>query len=495
MRRLPLVVMGAGALAACSREKPNILIIQCDQLATRAIGAYGQIQGHTDVIDSLARCGVVFDNAYTACALSQPSRTALLTGLYPHQSGVRSNSGKWLNGDVDASLPTLGQIFSDAGYNAVHFGKRHDCGALRGFTHKEPEQVKYEDSLVPLNQDSFKDVGTCADAVGFLSDPGEGPFICMVDFQNPHNICGYVGSAAGPHGVDDAGQLPPLPDNFEVEDWSALPVPVQYLCCNHRRLEQASHWSPENYRQYIAAYMRYVEIVCAQIRQVLNALESTPAGRNTIIVLLADHGDAMASHRMVTKMVDFHEESVKVPLIVCGPSVSGHGKHLRQLVQTSTDFIPTLCGLAGIEAPSSLKGISHAPSILGRRQAENHSYVVSEWHSEYDRIVSPGRMIRSADGFKYTHYLEGNGEELYDLTDDPGEKHNLAGNPDYAYVLERHRAMLDEYIAASGDDYRSLQVKVDPKYRMHAPGYPSHIDGYNLWNFCNPSAAPGPNNP
>ena len=203
----------------------------------------------------------------------------------------------------------------------------------------------------------------------------------------------------------------------------------------------------------------------------------------------------MASHRMVTKMVDFHEESVKVPLIVCGPSVSGQGKHLRQLVQTSTDFIPTLCGLAGIEAPSSLKGISHAPSILGRRQAENHSYVVSEWHSEYDRIVSPGRMIRSADGFKYTHYLEGNGEELYDLTDDPGEKHNLAGNPDYAYVLERHRAMLDEYIAGSGDDYRSLQVKVDPKYRMHAPGYPSHIDGYNLWNFCNPSAAPGPNNP
>ena len=99
-------------------------------------------------------------------------------------------------------------------------------------------------------------------------------------------------------------------------------------------------------------------------------------------------------------------------------------------------------------------------------------------------------MIRSADGFKYTHYLEGNGEELYDLTDDPGEKHNLAGNPDYAYVLERHRAMLDEYIAASGDDYRSLQVKVDPKYRMHAPGYPSHIDGYNLWYFCNPSAAP-----
>jgi choline-sulfatase len=490
MRKLPLFLMGASALAACGKQKPNILIIQCDQLATRAVGAYGQIQGYTDVIDSLARNGVVFDNAYTACPLSQPSRTSLLTGLYPHQSGVRSNSGKWKNPGVDASLPTLGKIFTDAGYNAVHFGKTHDCGALRGFIHKEPEQTRYRDPLVPLNQDSFKDVGTCADAVEFLSHPGKEPFICMVDFQNPHNICGYVGTAAGPHDVADTTDLPPLPDNFEVEDWSALPIPVRYLCCNHRRLEQAAHWSPENYRQYIAAYLRYVEIVCAQIRQVLGALESTPAGKNTIVVLLADHGDAMASHRMVTKMVDFHEESVKVPLIVCGPGIPAREEHLGQLVQTSTDFIPTLCALAGIQSPSSLKGISQAPSILGRRQVAKHPYVVSEWHSEYDRIVSPGRMIRSAEGFKYTHYLEGEGEELYDLTNDPGERHNLVRDPRYSDVLKRHRAMLDEYIGLSGDDYRSLEIEVDPKYRMHEPGYPSHVDGYNLWNFCKPTAPP-----
>ena len=494
MRKLPFLLMGAGSLVACNKQKPNILIIQCDQLATRALEAYGGYAGHASVIDSLARNGVVFDNAYTACPLSQPSRTALLTGLLPHQTGVRSNSGKWMNADVDPQLPTLGTVFSAAGYNAVHFGKRHDCGALRGFTHKEPVQTKYQDPLVPLNPDSFKDVGTCADAVEFLSSPGTEPFICMVDFQNPHNICGYVGSASGLHAVADTAGLPPLPDNFEVEDWSALPIPVQYLCCNHRRLEQAAHWSPENYRQYIAAYMRYVEIVCAQIRSVLNALKSTPAGRNTIVVVLADHGDAMGSHRMVTKLTDFHEESVRVPLIVCGPGIQGRGRHLGQLVQTSTDFVPTLCGLAGIEVPATMKGISQAPSILGRRQMEKHGYVVSEWHSEYDRIVSPGRMIRSAEDFKYTHYLEGDGEELYDLFADPGEMHNLAADPAFAEVLVRHRAMLEEHLAASGDDYRKLELRVDPKYRNHAPGYPSHIDGYNLWNFCNPSAAPGPDN-
>ena len=470
MRKIPFLLMGAGSLVACNKQKPNILIIQCDQLATRAIETYGGYAGHALVIDSLARNGAVFDNAYTACPLSQPSRTALLTGLLPHQTGVRSNSGKWKNSDVDPSLPTLGSLFSDAGYRAVHFGKRHDCGALRGFTHKEPVQIRYQDPQVPLNPDSFKDVGTCADAVEFLSAPGKDPFICMVDFQNPHNICGYVGFAQGLRDVADTAGLPPLPDNFEIDDWSALPLPVRYACCSHRRLEQAAHWSPENYRQYIAAYLRYVEIVNGQIRSVLNALESTPAGRNTIVILLADHGDAMASHRMVTKQTDFHEESVKVPLIFCGPGVQGRGKHLTQLVQTSTDFIPTLCGLAGIDVPSSLRGISQAPSILGRRQKKNHAFVVSQWHSEYDRIVSPGRMIRLEEGFKYTHYLEGNGEELYDLNADPGEKHNLAGDPASAELLQRCRSILEDYLSASGDDYRSLGISVDPAYRRHAPG-------------------------
>ena len=489
MNKLPYMILGTAALAACRGEhtRPNFLIIQCDQLATRAVGAYGQMSGYTDVIDSLARNGVVFDNAYTAAPLSQPSRAAILTGLYPHQTGVRSNSGLSVNKKVDENLPSLGKIFSQAGYNAVHFGKTHDMGALMGFKHKVPAKTEYTDPYVPLNNDSFKDVGTCEDAVSFLSAPGEDPFICMVDFQNPHNICGYVGTAAGPHEVADTAGLPLLPANFEVEDWDALPLPVAYNCCNHRRLEQAAHWTEANYRQYIAAYLRYVQIVCGQISQVLDALNSTPAGKNTVVILLADHGDAMASHRMVTKMTDLHEESVKVPLIICGAGVKPRAEHLGQLVQTTTDLIPTLCELAGLEIPSSLSGISQAPSILGRRQKVLHDYVVSEWHSEYDHIVSPGRMIRSGD-WKYTHYLEGDGEELYNLADDPGETRNLAADPAHAGTLQHMRDILDRHIAATGDDYRSLEVIVDPKYRKHAPGYPSHINGYNLWNYCNPSA-------
>ena len=137
------------------------------------------------------------------------------------------------------------------------------------------------------------------------------------------------------------------------------------------------------------------------------------------------------------------------------------------------DLLPTLCDLAGIPVPAEKAGISLAPTLKGEKQKKTHPYVVSEWHSEYEYTVTPGRMVRGPR-YKYTHYLEGNGEELYDMKNDPGERKNLAKNPKYAKVLAEHRAMLDDYITRSKDNYRSLKVDADPRCRNHTPGYPNH---------------------
>lgn len=113
------------------------------------------------------------------------------------------------------------------------------------------------------------------------------------------------------------------------------------------------------------------------------------------------------------------------------------------------------------------------PPLKGEKQKKTHPYVVSEWHSEYEYVVTPGRMVRGPR-YKYTHYLEGNGEELYDMKKDPGERKNLAKDPKYSKVLAEHRAMLDDYITRTKDDYRSLKVDADPRCRNHTPGYPNH---------------------
>lgn len=286
-------------MALCSfpvmaQQSPNFLIIQCDHLTQRVVGAYGADPSCTPPIDRIASQGVTFANAYVGCPLSQPSRAALWSGLMPHQTNVRSNSAEHINPPLPDSIPTLGSLFTANGYEAVHFGKTHDMGSLRGFRHKEPVAKPFTDPEFPVNNDSFLDVGTCEDAVAYLSNPPQEPFICIADFQNPHNICGYVGENKGEH-IDSpiSTPLPLLPENFEVEDWEKLPLPIQYICCSHRRMMQAAHWNEDNYRHYVAAFQHYTRIVARQIESVLEALYSTPAGKNTIVIVLADHGDGM----------------------------------------------------------------------------------------------------------------------------------------------------------------------------------------------------------
>lgn len=471
----PFIGIALCGLTAHAQEKPNILIIQCDHLTQRVVGAYGKTQGCTRPIDEVASRGVIFANAYVGCPLSQPSRAALWSGMMPHQTNIRSNSEEHINPRLSENIPTLGSLFSENGYDAVHFGKCHDMGALRGFNHKEPVAKPFNDPEFPVNKDSFLDVGTCEDAVAYLSNPPKEPFICVADFQNPHNICGYVGENKGIHeNPPVVGELPELPDNFEVEDWNDVPVPIQYICCSHRRMTQAAQWSKENYRHYIAAFQHYTKIVSKQIDSVLKALYSTPAGKNTIVVILADHGDGMGSHRMVTKQISFYDEMTNVPFIFAGPGIKHQNKPIDNLLtQPTLDLLPTLCELAHIAIPSGKQGISLVPVLRGEKQTEFHPYVVSEWHSEYEVIVTPGRMIRSPK-YKYTHYLEGNGEELYDMEKDPGERHNLARKTEYTKTLTEHRAMLDDYIARTQDDYRTLKVDAPLKWRSHQPGYPNH---------------------
>ena len=210
----PFMGLALCGAAAQAQEKPNFLIIQCDHLTQRVVGAYGQTQGCTLPIDEVASRGVIFSNAYVGCPLSQPSRAALWSGMMPHQTNVRSNSSEPVNTRLPENVPTLGSLFSESGYEAVHFGKTHDMGSLRGFKHKEPVAKPFTDPEFPVNNDSFLDVGTCEDAVAYLSNPPKEPFICIADFQNPHNICGFIGENAGVHTDRPiSGPLPELPDN------------------------------------------------------------------------------------------------------------------------------------------------------------------------------------------------------------------------------------------------------------------------------------------
>jgi len=249
-------------------------------------------------------------------------------------------------------------------------------------------------------------------------------------------------------------------------------LPIQYICCAHNRQAQIAEWDEEKIRHYLLAYHHYLTRVDEEIGEILTALNQRPDAGDTLIVLMSDHGDSMCGRWMATKHTSFYDETVKVPFVFSGPGINGKNRSVKGLVSL-LDLFPTLCDHAGIKSNIQTEGKSLMPWLAHKATGSPHEFVVSQWHTEWGFTVEPGRMIRT-EKYKYTHYLEENGEELYNLITDPGELKNLADNPDYESVLKEHRNFLENYVSATNDPYFNLEWNAEKRWRKHKPGYRCH---------------------
>lgn len=458
--------------------KPNILIFVTDQLTWRALPYYGNTYAKTPNIDRICAGGAGFDACYCTAPMCQPSRTSFWSGIYPHETNVLSNGRRWPVKDLDESYPTLGSVFKENGYRTIHFGKRHDAGALRGFECAPTGRTVIPDEMAafPMNYDTYFDRFTTDQAVEFLERNEDEPYIMVADLINPHNICGWIGEFSGPH-ENPVLQLPlpELPENFDFIDIENRPLPVQYICCSHNRQAQTAQWSPDNFRHYLAAYYYFLNLVDREIGLILEALKKRGDQENTLIVFLSDHGDSMAARHRVTKQVDFYEEVTRVPFIFKGPGIIPRKAPITGLPVSLLDLFPTLCSYAGLPVPKGVQGRDLYPLLCGKADTciPERRYVASEWHTEWGFTVSPGRMIRN-ERYKYTYYLEDHSEELFDLEKDPYEKVNVAGKAEYKEVLTEMRALFESYEKETKDNFLTLSCEVDKKWRSHKVGYENH---------------------
>ncbi len=456
-------------------DKPaNILIFVTDQLSWKALPVYGNTYVKTPNINRITQNALIYEECYTPCPLCQPARASFWSGIYPHETKVISNGRKFPVNDLPHTIPTLGSVLQENGYETVHFGKKHDAGALRGFRCDEPLQVIVPEisDAWPHNIDTFRDRYTAERSVEWLENyNGEKPYIMVADLVNPHNICGFIGKFAGENeGVDPGVPLPPLPDNFEFEDIKNRPVGVQYICCSHNRQAQVSQWTPRNFQYYLAAYYYYLEMVDAEIGRILDALEKRSDAENTLIVFMADHGDSMAARHRVTKQVDFYEEVTRVPFFFSGKGVVP--RRIEGRMTSLLDLFPTLCGYAGLPIPLGARGLDLSGELMGGKVIQRE-FVASEWHTEWGYTISPGRMIRTRE-YKYTHYIEDDSEELFDMQKDPLEKKNVAKDPAYFPELENMRRLYRHQLKETKDTFESMEWLADKRWRSHPVGYEKH---------------------
>ncbi|MCX7016412.1 MAG: sulfatase-like hydrolase/transferase [Candidatus Sumerlaeota bacterium] len=445
-----------GAPAAAAPRKPNLLFINVDQMSYDANSAFGPCGAKTPNIERLARRGVLFTESYSADPVCCPARAAWMTGRMSSENGVVMNELPIL-----PDLPDMGQWLREkAGYESVHVGKWHVPAR------DVAKSFKMLHGGFSLGQHG--DLATARACEAYLRQRrGSDPFFLVAGLLNPHDIC-YWGfmhyttkEDVGALGIAD--RLPPLPPNFDK-----IPTEPERL----RKLRQAGpnalgpgQWTEEQWRYYIYAYDRYVEMVDGAVGRILDALEDSGQADNTIVILTADHGESRGRHRFIFKS-KLYEEAVKVPMIVSCPGRLPEGvRDIKRLV-SGLDLAPTWCDYAGIEPPAHQRGRSLRPALEGN---------ATEWRDFVPAQSGiDGRTIRTGQ-YKYVMYKGDPVEQLFDLKNDPWETKNLAGDAQFDSVLADHRELQEQWEASlipapvPEGGWMELLKKVKPQKRQPAP--------------------------
>jgi arylsulfatase A-like enzyme len=248
-------------------------------------------------------------------------------------------------------------------------------------------------------------------------------------------------------------ECPSLPANYAIPPYE--PQILRLAQAAQPRVHPTVHFSDDQWRHYRHAYFRLCEQVDAQIGAILAAVQETGLARDTVIIFTSDHGDGLGAHRWNQKWA-LYEEPTRIPLIVSWPGGAPPGQvDHTHLISNGLDLVPTICDYAGIAPPTGLLGRSVRPLVEGGAAPAWPDQVVAE--TAWDKTVLPrsaGRMLRTAR-HKYVAYSWGqHREQLFDLTEDPGELVNLAVDAHYRSLLREHRERLAHWCEQTDDTFR-----------------------------------------
>lgn len=449
MIRFILGLLFSILLLSCSSKEdpPNILFIFADDQCFNTIREMGNEEVYTPALDELARRGTVFTTAYNMGgwhgAVCVASRTMLNTGKFLWRANALENQ-------LD-TLAARGQLWSmemeKLGYDTYMTGKWHvniqppeifnHVGTVRGgMPGAVPEMYDR-----PLDENDwewtpwdtafggFWKGGThwtevvANETIGFLdrASVSERPFLMYVAFNAPHDPRQSPKEYVDMYPLEDVG----IPDNFLPE----YPYKDEIGCSASLRDEKLAPFPRTKYsvKVHRQEYYAIISHLDAQIARILAHLEETGRAENTYIFFTADHGLSVGQHGLMGKQ-NMYEHSMRPPLIVVGPDVP-KGKRKKMAVYLQ-DIMPTAIEYAGGEVPEWVEFNSLRPFIEG----EN---TISAYPEIYGAYMDLQRMIR-VDDYKLIVYPKAGVIKLFDLINDPAEKHNLAGA---SGELDRVRSM------------------------------------------------------
>ncbi len=423
-------------------SKPNILILMADQLTPGALPAYGNRVARTPAIDALADRSVVFDAAYCNTPLCAPSRSVLLSGRLPSAIGAYDNAAEFAS-----ETPTFAHHLRLSGYRTILVGKMHFCGPdqLHGFEERlttdiypadfgwtpdwehpehRPDWYHSMDSVtqagpcVRTNQTDFDEevvFNARRKLFDIARDADPRPFCLTVSLTHPHDPF-VIPQRWWDRYRDDAIDMPRVRlDPAALDPHSRR---LRHVC--GMDLQEVTGAQVRAARH---AYYGAVSFVDDQVAAVLDALRDAGLQDDTIVVLLADHGEMLGERGLWYKM-SFFEGSARVPLMIHAP---GRFRPRRVAAAVSlADLLPTLAELgadgAAAASPGPVEGRSLLPHLHG---TGGHDEVRGEYLAE--GAIAPIVMLRRGH-LKFIR-CPADPDQLYDLRADPDERVNLAATP------------------------------------------------------------------
>jgi arylsulfatase A-like enzyme/Tfp pilus assembly protein PilF len=395
---------------AASPASLSVVLITLDTLRADVLGCYGGGVA-TPFIDSLAREGVLFEQASATVPLTLPSHSSIMTGLLPVHHGVRDNGGFFL----EPSFTTLAERLQSAGYATGAFvGSwvlERRWGLAQGFDH-------YSDGFV---EEEFQRRGDAvvADALGWLGQlPAERRFLAWIHLFDAHT----------------------------------------------------PYDAPEPFRSRYPSQPYYGEVayVDALVGRILQELDRRGRRENTIVVMMADHGESLGDHGEQEHGLFVYDATMSVPLLVRTPW-GARGRSRTQV--SSVDIFPTVLDLVGLAPQPGIDGASLRPVLQDPKHEMGHVAYVETYFPEYHFGWHALQGLR--DG-RYK-LIQASRSELYDLATDPGERVDISAAS--GLRAERMRVAMELLAPPRGRAPERSSLDAATRERLAALGYTGSVAG------------------
>lgn len=451
-----------GAASAADSKRPNIIFLFADDMRGDAVGYHPGSVAITPNLNKLAKRGTNFRNAFVTTSICCVSRATIFSGQWVRRHGIETFQTPFT---PEAWQQTYPAKLREAGYHTGFIGK-FGVGDAKEIAAMQPHFDYWKglpgqggnDFIDPKDPKKQHQTAKFGDqALEFIEGAkADKPFCLSISFTAPH--------ARDRHPVNEFEADPRDLELYAHQDLPRSPLETDEAFRATPPFVQTSEGRPRYERRFSSPeltlrtkrnYYRLITGIDREIGRIVETLQQKGLADNTVIIFTADNGFALGDRGMSDKWYMW-EEDIRVPMLIVDLRIPAE-KAGREVdaIALNADMAPTILSLAGVKVPEVMQGSNLVPFVQGEKPANWRKDFFYEHHTLEDQLA-PSEGIRT-ESLKYIRWTvprkekkgsDARAEELYDLTKDPHEQHNLISDPAYAAQLTTLRKRWEEQAAA-----------------------------------------------